>query len=282
MPHQHFCLCATPSPLCCKVPGGGPVEKPRNKKRRKGKTGDASNVPSVRDVEIVAPNGDADQRLASASSSTASTLRSLAYHPQSIPKPPSGFVVDDTGRILKVSNTRIVTIVSDEEVEAILPTAAYALAKIHMHLVHSGERQRVLEGRAFRFSSSGILLKASGMLSWFSSDMVQYLLGIPVCEIIYVYAWCLNFADHGQDIDSLPTEGIEVTCFHLDGAHYMIYTPSDPLVFVAVKDQNGMLQIADDDLLDDPAVTSAIDEETEFNALVEEEAALLESVLGEK
>lgn len=28
--------------------------------------------------------------------------------------------------------------VSDEEVEGILPTAAYALAKIHMHLVYSG------------------------------------------------------------------------------------------------------------------------------------------------
>lgn len=27
---------------------------------------------------------------------------------------------------------------NDEEVEAILPSAAYALSKIHMHLVHSG------------------------------------------------------------------------------------------------------------------------------------------------
>ena len=48
----------------------------------------------------------------------------------------------------------------------------------------------------------------------------------------------------------------------------MIYTPSDPLLFVAVKDQNGMLQIADDELLEDPVVSSAIDEETEFNTLV--------------
>ncbi|PON37658.1 hypothetical protein TorRG33x02_346930 [Trema orientale] len=94
----------------------------------------------------------------------------------------------------------------------------------------------------------------------------------------------------------------------MDGAHYMIYTPSDPLLFVAVKDKNGLLQIADDvsnftwpkdkssylkgddlflvkeipppDLLDDSAIISAIDEETEFNALVEEEAALLDSLLG--
>lgn len=32
---------------------------------------------------------------------------------------------------------------------------------------------------------------------------------------LYVYAWCSNFADDGQDIDGLPTEGIEITCFHL-------------------------------------------------------------------
>ncbi|MQM14512.1 hypothetical protein Taro_047445 [Colocasia esculenta] len=53
----------------------------------------------------------------------------------------------------------------------------------------------------------------------------------------------------------------------------------DPCI---LEDENGYLQIADDDLLDDPAVVGAIDEETEFNALVEEEAALLESVLGER
>ncbi|XP_064969141.1 uncharacterized protein LOC135615064 [Musa acuminata AAA Group] len=62
----------------------------------------------------------------------------------------------------------------------------------------------------------------------------------------------------------------------------MIYTPSDPLLFVAVKGENGVLQIADDDLPEDPVTVAAIDEETEFNALVEEEAALLESLLGER
>lgn len=25
----------------------------------------------------------------------------------------------------------------------------------------------------------------------------------------------LNFADDGQDIDGLPNEGVEITCFHL-------------------------------------------------------------------
>jgi hypothetical protein len=62
----------------------------------------------------------------------------------------------------------------------------------------------------------------------------------------------------------------------------MIYTPVDPLLFVAVKDKDGVLRIAEDELMDDPAVVGAIDEETEFTALVEEEEALLESVLGER
>ncbi|XP_022750890.1 uncharacterized protein LOC111299737 isoform X4 [Durio zibethinus] len=155
--------------------------------------------------------------------------------------------VDMPVEILKSINIDGWSAVSDEEVEAILPTAAYALAKIHMHLVHSG----------FCYTARGGFC--------FSEDNI------------------FDFrTDDGQDIDGLPTEGIEITCFHLDGAHYMIYTPSDPLLFVAVKDQNGMLQVADDDLLEDPAIMSAIDEETEFNALVEEEAALLESLLGER
>ncbi|KAK7396190.1 hypothetical protein VNO78_17016 [Psophocarpus tetragonolobus] len=64
--------------------------------------------------------------------------------------------------------------------------------------------------------------------------------------------------------------------------YYMIYTPSDPLLFVAVKDQNGILKIADDELLEDPAITSAIDEETEFNALAEEEVALVDALLGKR
>lgn len=116
------------------------------------------------------------------------------------------------------------------------------------------------------------------------------------------------------------------TLYLQDGAHYMIYTPVDPLLFVAVKvsrllsnfllqhsflymmsengatcfvqDKDGVLHIAEDvssvmigislyhcnlyveqttddalwmfsqDLMDDPAVVDAIDEETEFTALV--------------
>ncbi|XWS33120.1 hypothetical protein CRYUN_Cryun22dG0051400 [Craigia yunnanensis] len=249
---------------------------------RKGKNGDGDDnlkELSLSDVEIVEETDDDNEE--SASSST--TPRSLAYHPPPLPKPPAGFVVDDTGRVLTASNKRIATIVdsannnplecvirrvfrssqgdecmllcpvdmpvqilkstnidgwsavSDEEVEAILPTAAYALAKIHIHLVHSG-----------------FCYTARGGFCYSEDDIFDFR------------------TDDGQDIDGLPTEGFEITCFHLNGAHYMIYTPSDPLLFIAVKDQNGMLQIADDDLLEDPAIMSATDEETEFNALVEE------------
>ncbi|XP_021772601.1 uncharacterized protein LOC110736637 [Chenopodium quinoa] len=221
--------------------------------------------------------------------------RSDVYIPLPLPKPPAGFVIDDQGRVLMVAPRRIATIVdptnnlplecmirrvftnfkgddclllcpvdtpvqilkstnidgwsavNDDEVEAILPNAAYALAKIHMHLVHSG----------FCYTARGGFCYSEESIFDFRSD-------------------------DGQDVEGVPNEGVEITCFHLDGTHYMIYTPSEPLLFVAVKDENGQLRIADDDILDDPAVVSAIDEETEFNALVEEEAALLETMFGER
>ncbi|WOK96411.1 hypothetical protein Cni_G05118 [Canna indica] len=216
-------------------------------------------------------------------------------HPPPLPKPPAGFLLDQDGRVVKVSSKRIATIVdasnnlplecvirrvfqsskgdncmllcpvdtpiqilkstnfsgwsavNDEEIETIIPAAAYALAKIHMHLVFSG-----------------FCYTARGGFCYSEEDILQF------------------GTDDGEDIEGLPTEGIEITCFNLDGAHYMVYTPSDPLLFVAIKDENGVLRIADDDLLEDPAIVAAIDEETEFNALVEEESALLESLLGER
>ncbi|KAK9293044.1 hypothetical protein L1049_021028 [Liquidambar formosana] len=255
-----------------------------NKKKKKKKSSSVSV-----DVEIEDGFDVEDE------SSSGSVEHSQSYQPLPLPKPPAGFVLDNQGRVLMASSKRIATIVdstnnfplecvirrvfrssrgdecmllcpvdtpvqilkstnidgwsavSDEEVEAILPAAAFALAKIHMHLVYSG-----------------FCYTARGGFGYTEDDIFDFR------------------TDDGQDVDGLPTEGVEITCFHLDGAHYMIYTPSDPLLFVAVKDQNGLLQIADDDLLEDPAIIGAIDEETEFNALVEEEAALLESLLGER
>ncbi|XP_050383351.1 uncharacterized protein LOC126800074 [Argentina anserina] len=247
----------------------------KSKKKRKGKGSGFS------EVEVV--DGGED------------TGSAVGYHPTPLPKPPAGFVVDDHGRVVMASSKRIASIidptnnfplecvirrvfrssqgdecmllcpvdtpvqilkstnidgwsaVTDEEVEAILPAAAYALAKIHMHLVHSG-----------------FCYTARGGFCYSEDDIFDFR------------------TDDGEDVDGLPTEGVEITCFHLDGAHYMIYTPSDPLLFVVVKDNDGLLQIADDDLLEDPAIISVIDEETEFNALVEEEAALLDSLLGKE
>ena len=106
-------------PLClaAKSQTGGPVKKRSsseagNKKRRKGKGGDGDgNLKELRlrDVEIVEePDDDIE---GSASSSTTNT-RSLAYNPPPLPKPPAGFVVDDTGRVLMASNKRIANIVS--------------------------------------------------------------------------------------------------------------------------------------------------------------------------
>ena len=135
----------------------------------------------------------------------------------------------------------------DEEVESILPAAAYALAKIHMHLVYSG-----------------YCYTARGGFCYTEEDIFDF------------------HTDDGKGVDGLPTEGVEITSFDQEGARYMIYTPSDPLLFVAMKGENGMLYIADDDLLEDPAVIDAIDEETEFNALVEEEAALIEAMMHER
>ncbi|KAJ0960283.1 hypothetical protein J5N97_001898 [Dioscorea zingiberensis] len=266
-----------PSCRAAKQQQAGPVKKRTGRKRAPEKKiiSDDDAVEVVRDLE--APPRTGGGRISP------------------LPKPPAGFLLDPHGRVLAASNKRITTIidatnnlplectirrvfqssrgdecmllcpvdtpvqilkstnfngwsaVDDVEVESILPTAAYALAKIHMHLV-----------------ISGFCYTARGGFCYSEEDILEF---------------C---ADNGESIDGLPGEGVEITCFHLDGAHYMIYTPSDPLLFVAVKDKNGQLQIVDDELLEDPAIIGAIDEETEFNALVEEEAALLESLLGER
>ncbi|XP_057419819.1 uncharacterized protein LOC130713982 [Lotus japonicus] len=235
-------------------------------------------------------NGGGGGAVDSISTSTSTSTSSPPPVPTSLPKPPAGFVVDDTGKLLSSSKDRLATLIDpvnqlplecvirrvftsskgdecvllcpvdmpiqilqstgvgwsdviDEALESILPAAAYALAKIRMYLVHSGYCYTARGG--FCYTEESI------------------------------------FDFHADDEDNgVPTEGVEITHFSHEGAHYMIYTPSDPLLFVAAKDQNGMLQIADDELLQDPAVMSAIDEETEFNALVEEEAALLDSLLG--
>ncbi|KAL5704451.1 hypothetical protein ACHQM5_022881 [Ranunculus cassubicifolius] len=255
------------------------------KKRRSAPSKKRSSSKKFESVEEFKDNSE---------SSSSNSRYSPGYQPASLPNPPAGFVIDPNGKVVMVSSKRMVTMVdaandlpldciirrvftssqgddclllcpvdtpiqilksanadgwsaaSDEEIEAILPAADYALAKIHMHLVYSG----------FCYTARGGFCYSEENIIEFGSD--------------------------DQDVDGLPTEGVQITCFHQDGTHYMIYTPTDPLLFVAVKDKDGLLRIADDDLLEDPAIGDAIDEETEFNALVEEENALLESLLLEE
>ncbi|EES11712.1 hypothetical protein BDA96_06G305300 [Sorghum bicolor] len=211
-----------------------------------------------------------------------------------MPKPPAGFVLDDQGRCIAAASKRIVTIIDDtsnrpleciirrvfrssqghdclllcpvdmpvqvlkstnfsgwvavhdDQLKQIIPSVAYALARVHMHFVESG----------FCYTARGGFC--------FPEEAIQ------------------EFHDSGDGGDGVPFEGVEICCFNLDGAHYMIYTPVDPLLFVAVKHKDGVLRIAEDDLMEDPGVLDAVDEETEFTALVEEEEALLETVLGER
>ncbi|ESW09752.1 hypothetical protein PHAVU_009G153500 [Phaseolus vulgaris] len=183
-------------------------------------------------------------------------LAPLPSLPTSLPKPPAGFVVDERGKVLTASLDRLATLVdpannlplecvirreftssqgddclllcpvdmpvqivkntsdewsdvSDEELESILPAAAYALAKIQLYLVNSG-----------------YCYTARGGFCYSEEDIFDF-----------------HTDNKG---DSLPTEGVEIVNFSVEEAYYMIYTPSDPLLFVAVKDQNGILQIADD------------------------------------
>ncbi|THU50319.1 hypothetical protein C4D60_Mb06t18960 [Musa balbisiana] len=191
-------------------------------------------------------------------------------HPSPLPMPPAGFLLDQHGRVLLAASKRIATIVdasnnlplecvirrvfqsskgdecmllypvdtpiqilkstnfsgwsavcviflsfhllvfsvNDEEVETIIPAAAYALAKIHVHLVFSG-------------------------CLWFI--ICHFKSNVYPSNFYFNDNNDFDSSDDGENIEGLPSEGVEITCFNLDGAYYMIYTPSDPLLFVAVK-----------------------------------------------
>nr|AFK46955.1 unknown [Lotus japonicus] len=266
----------------------------KKKKKKKTKRIDDSELLNSNDFDIL-HDLPFDAQTAAATAAAPNSSGSSFYHPSMpLPEPPAGSALGDNGKVLFTSTNRLVTVVdptnklplecvvrrvfrsserdecmllcpvdtpvqilkntldgwsaiSDEEVESILPAAAYALAKIHMHLVYSG-----------------YCYTARGGFCYTEEDIFDF------------------HTDDERGVDGLPTEGVEITHFNLEGARYMIYTPSDPLLFVALKDEDGILQIADDDLLEDPIVIDAIDQETEFNALVEEEVALIESTMDER
>ncbi|KAG0580977.1 hypothetical protein KC19_4G214900 [Ceratodon purpureus] len=215
--------------------------------------------------------------------------------PVSLLKPLAGFVLDDVGKVVLMAppQNRIVTIVdpttrrplecmirrafssssgeqcllllpldmplqilkieeereglielSDAELEEVLPNAAYALAKSRLHLI-----------------VSGFCLTARGGFCYTEKDVID-----------------LN-TEYGEGLSGSLAEGVEVATFQMDNNQYIMYTPFDPLMFVAHQDPvTGELRIADDDLLDDEAVLDAIDEENEFQALVDEEEAVNEAL----
>jgi hypothetical protein len=74
-------------------------------------------------------------------------------------------------------------------------------------------------------------------------------------------------------------EGVQVASFQVGESEYLMYTPFDPLMFVARKDEStGELIVADDELLDDEAVLDAIDEENDFQSMVHEEEIINEAL----
>jgi hypothetical protein len=224
---------------------------------------------------------------------------SSAVPPVSLLKPLAGFVLDDSGKVVLMAppQNRIVTIVdpttrrplecmirrafsssngeqcflllpldmplqilkieeereglielSDAELDEVLPSAAYALAKNRLHLI-----------------VSGFCLTARGGFCYTEKDVID-----------------LN-SEYGEGLGGSLAEGVEVATFQLHNNQYLMYTPFDPLMFVAHKDsETGELRIADDDLLDDEAVLDAIDEENEFQALVDEEEAVNEALKSAK
>ncbi|CAM6092854.1 unnamed protein product [Calypogeia fissa] len=210
------------------------------------------------------------------------------------PKPPAGFILDEDGAIALVAPAanRVVTIMdpssqrplecmirrafrssdgrdcllllpldmplqilkideeeegltelSDEELQEILPSAIYALAKRRLHLI-----------------VSGFCLTARGGFCYTEEHVLDFK------------------AEYGEGLGGSLTEGVEVANFQVGDSEYMVYTPFDPVMFVVHRDATGQLRIADDELLDDEIVLDAIDEENEFQALVDEEDAMRETL----
>jgi len=80
--------------------------KPNNKKKKKGTA--VRKELSLEDFDIV-EEGESLEELDREGGSKSTS--SEAYVPPPLPKPPSGFVVDDVGRVLMVAPHRTATIV---------------------------------------------------------------------------------------------------------------------------------------------------------------------------
>eukprot|EP00850_Spirogloea_muscicola_P017448 SM000150S01707 [mRNA] locus=s150:116567:120643:+ [translate_table: standard] len=222
--------------------------------------------------------------------------QSLAQLP--LPAPPAGFILDNAGEVVLVApaEKRVVTLVDpatgwplecvvrrsfassngvqlllvlpldvplqifaiqgggnaateleDEELNKVLPGAAYAMAKKSMHLLHTG-----------------FCLTARGALCY-SPDNVTDLQ-----------------TELGMSLGGSLTEGVEICRFQV-GREYLIFTPFNPVMFVVQRDVDTReIRLADEELLEDEAVIAAIEEENDFQELVDEEEALADLLSEEK
>ena len=79
---------------------------------------------------------------------------------------------------------------------------------------------------------------------------------------------CLRYNE--EDIFTLETgeldseddgEGIEVAQFESMGEPYVVYTPVEPLLFVAIVADDGSVELLPDERLDEDAVVEALNQE---------------------
>eukprot|EP00850_Spirogloea_muscicola_P020591 SM000220S07070 [mRNA] locus=s220:219969:223928:- [translate_table: standard] len=156
----------------------------------------------------------------------------------------------------------VATELGDEELKGVLPGAAYAMAKKSMHLLHTG-----------------FCLTARGALCYSPDNVTDLQTAVYVqvrvfkkanlnrfCDLLYNLAIT---AELGMSLGGSLTEGVEICRFQVKGREYLIFTPFNPVMFVVQRDvDTGEIGLADEELLENEAVISAIEEENDFQELV--------------
>lgn len=133
--------------------------------------------------------------------------------------------------------------ISDEEMDSIFSNASYALAKKSLHLIYTG------------FS-----LTLRGAICFGEEDIINL------------------DTEYGFSIGGSLSEGVDICTFTVGKKEYLIYTPFDPLMFIAYRDPvTNLIRIAEEpELLEDPKVREAIAEEEDYQRMVEEEDEMKE------
>ncbi|GAQ91360.1 hypothetical protein KFL_007720020 [Klebsormidium nitens] len=138
--------------------------------------------------------------------------------------------------------------ISDEDVVKLLPHATFALAKRKLHLVQSG-----------------FCLTVRGAVSYTEDDIVE-----------------LDKGSGNGETDA-AAEGVEICRFRLEDNEYLLYTPFEPVLFVAYRDgPQEELQLAVDHEFEDRAVHTLLQEERRFQEMVDEEEAFEDVLMRRK